>query len=418
MHIELINTGSELLLGRVLNTHQQWLGRRLCDLGYPVGRIECVSDSGPEIAAAVARSLNSADLVITTGGLGPTADDRTRDELAALLGLELREDPEVVAGIHEHFARRGKTPPPSTLVQARVPHDSRVLLNSHGTAPGLVIHIPAGRFREAPAWLVMLPGPPRELRPMFDGHVVPWLAAHLPPPRPFRCRTLRTTGMGESRVEEIVQPALAGEFQEGLQIGYCARSGEVDVRLVATGPDAANLVDRAETKVRDLLKEHVFGETDDSLESAVVAAFRATGKTLVTAESCTGGLLAHRITNVPGASEVFVGGLVTYSNAMKRSLLGVREVTLEAHGAVSEEAAREMAEGARERYHADVAAAVTGIAGPGGGTPEKPVGTVFLAVADRRGTTCGRQLNALDRETFKHITTQQTLEMLRRAVAQ
>lgn len=415
VNLEIINTGSELMLGRVLNSHQQWLCRQLSDRGYLVARQIAIADTAVEIRQAVSESLVRGGLVITTGGLGPTTDDLTRDAIAELLARPLHEDATVLAAIETWFQRRGRPMPPSVRLQALVPAGAIVLPNAHGTAPGLVLEAgPTAALPEhPPAWLVMLPGPPRELRPMFTEQVLPWLARQFPLGTPFHARTLRTTGLGESMVQERIAGPLAALVAAGLEIGYCARVGEVDVRLASRRPDAVALVTQAEALVQACVSRHVFGVEDDTLEGAVVRLLTGRRQTLVVAESCTGGRLASRITDVPGASAVFLGGVVSYSNALKQRLLGVRAETLASAGAVSETTAREMAEGARTRNGADYALAVTGIAGPGGGTPAKPVGTVFIALATARATTVIAPLNPYDRETFKNVTTQQALELLR-----
>ena len=471
MRIEIINTGTELMLGRVLNTHQQWLCRQLADAGYTVSRQAAVADRAEEIQQALLEALARADVLIITGGLGPTADDVTRQTIAGLLGLPLREDPAVWADIQAWFAARNRPLPASARIQALVPEGARVLHNTNGTAPGLVIEVnptyqhavlawlaaapvpapqavagpaggmpaarallanafllaikaakpssqlaeasPAGQPRQ-PKLLVVLPGPPRELQPMFSGQVLALLQKLFPPEEPLVCRTLRTTGLPESLAQERIAGPLAPFVQQGLEIGYCARPGEVDIRLAARGAGAQDLVAQAEARLRDLLGEFVFGAEEASLEAVVVRQLTRRQQTLVLAESCTGGRLASRITDVPGASVVFLGGLVTYSDQLKQSLLGVRANTLAAHGAVSEATAREMAEGARAHYQADYAVAITGIAGPGGGSEAKPVGTVFIALASAAGAKVARQLNRFDRETFKHVTSQQALELLRR----
>lgn len=410
MNIQLINTGSELMLGRVLNTHQQWICRQLADHGYVVTRQVAVDDSATAIQQAVREALAEAQLVIVTGGLGPTSDDRTRDLLAELLGLSLREDESIVQHIGQFFTARGRRMPPRTRVQAQVPEGATVLMNAHGTAPGLVLEAPGGRL------LVMLPGPPRELRPMFVDRVLPILEKRFPLDSEFVCRTLRTTGLGESLVEERIAAALSSLVQAGLEIGYCARVGEVDVRFTARGPRARELVADAERITRERLGELVFGVDDEILEAVLVRLLTERKQTVALAESCTGGFIAHRITNVPGASAVFLAGLVTYSNEAKQNLLGVHAQTLATHGAVSEATVREMAEGARERTGADHALAVTGIAGPDGGTTEKPVGTVWIGLATAKGTQAVRKLNPVDRETFKYVTSQQAMELLRREV--
>lgn len=413
MRIEIINTGSELLLGRVLNTHLQWLCRQLSDLGYTVDRQVAVDDSASHILEAVREAITVADLVIVTGGLGPTSDDRTREVIAGFLGRQLREDAAVLAHIQNLFAARQRPMPASTRVQALVPEGATVLMNAHGTAPGLILEAPSAAA-SAPRLLVMLPGPPRELRPMFNDQVVPILRERLPLPAPFDCRTLHTTGLGESLVEERIAGQLQSLTQAGLELGYCARVGEVDVRFTARGGKARDLVAEGERIARRLLGDLVFAVDDELLEGAIIHLLAERKKTLALAESCTGGFIAHRLTNVPGASAVLLAGLVTYSNEAKQQFLGVRPETLDTHGAVSEAVAREMAEGARRRTGGDYAIAVTGIAGPGGGTEEKPVGTVWLALADAAGTIAQRKRNAFDRETFKYVTAQQGLEMLRR----
>ncbi len=432
MNVELVNTGSELMLGRVLNTHQQWLCRRLADLGHVVTRQVAVADTGSEIQNAVREALGRADLVITTGGLGPTSDDLTRELIAELLGKKLVENPAVRAHIENFFAKRNRPRPARTSVETFVPEGAVVFLNATGTAPGLAIKVEDGRWKmedgtatQPPSsilnppssrWLIMLPGPPRELRPMFDDSVVPLLKREFAD-EIFVCRTLRTSGIGESRVQEFVEADLQPLVQRGLEIGYCARPGAVDVRLTASGGGAEKIVRDGEAVVQKILGANLYGFDDDEIENVVVRLLAAQKKTLALAESCTGGGLAQRVTDVPGASEIFLGGVVSYSNAAKQKFLGVRAETLQQHGAVSEAVAREMAIGAREKFGSDFAIAVTGIAGPGGGTADKPVGTVFLALASAAGVEVVRFLNVWDRATFKQVTATQALERLRQAVS-
>jgi nicotinamide-nucleotide amidase len=416
--IELINTGSELLLGRVVNTHQQWICRQLADIGLAVQRQVAVPDTATDIARAVQEALSRADGVITTGGLGPTSDDLTRQEIARLLGRPLRENPAVLAQIQQFFARRNRPMPPSTALQAQLPEGAMPLPNTCGTAPGLLIDLHPNPFQTGahPAWLVMLPGPPRELRPLFTSHFLPWLQTRYRDiERPAAC-TLRTVGIGESQVEQLIAPPLAPLVQAGLEIGYCARPGEVDVRLIARGPGAGSLVDRAETIVREWIGDQIYGQNDDELDAVVIGLLRARNQTVGVAESCTGGFLAHRLTNIPGASAAFAGGFVTYSNPAKQECLGVRPETIAAHGAVSEATAREMVRGVRDRLQTDYALAITGIAGPDGGTPEKPVGTAFVAIANDQQTAVIRLLNPLERLAFKQVVSQQALDWLRRTI--
>jgi nicotinamide-nucleotide amidase len=416
MQIELINTGQELLLGRILNTHQQWICRQLADLGYEVSRQICVADDGPAIQAAVRESLGRSELVLTTGGLGPTSDDITRELIARLLGRELALDPAILAGIEQYFMRRHGVMAASAKAQAMVPAGARVLPNANGTAPGLAIEVNPNPFRAGggPSWVVLLPGPPRELRPMFLNSVVPLLLTEFPATAKFFSRTLKTTGLGESLVEEKIAAPLQPLIARGLELGYCARIGEVEVRLSARGGQAEKLVGEAEAIVRELLRSLIFAIDDGTLEQTVVRMLTEQNKTVALAESCTGGLIAHRLTNVPGASAVLKCGMVTYSNEAKSDLLGVKASALAEEGAVSETVARQMAEGARNRCKTDYAVAVTGIAGPSGGSEAKPVGTVFIALADENGTVAKRKLNPFDRETFKFVTSQQALDLLRR----
>ena len=419
MLVELINTGTELMLGRVLNTHQQWICRKLADLGYVVTRQTAVADTGIDIRQAVMEALSRADLVITTGGLGPTSDDITRDLVAQMLGKGLKEDPEVLAHIRHFFERLRRPMPARTGIQAMVPEGALVLPNPHGTAPGLAIEVRPNPYRagDEAAWLVMLPGPPRELRPMFADSVVPLLKRVLPLASPFVCRTLRTAGIGESVVQEKVAGPLAGVVGAGMDLGYCARPGQVDVRLAARGRDAERVVGEAEAIVQEVLGPQIYGIEDEEQETALVRLLASRSLTLALAESCTGGCIANRVTNVPGASAVLLAALVTYSNPAKETFLGVQAETLARHGAVSEPVAREMAEGARRQTRADYALSVTGIAGPGGGTPDKPVGTVFIGLAGPAGTVVEHRMNPWDRETFKQVTAQQALDLLRRTVA-
>lgn len=416
MIVELLNTGSELLLGRVLNTHQQWICRQLADLGWVVERQVAVADTARDIRDSVREALCRADLVITTGGLGPTSDDMTRELIAEMLNRKLVMDETIRGAIRQFFASRNRPQPARTEVQALVPEGAIVLPNSQGTAPGLAMEVPAHIFRGAPSWLIMLPGPPRELRPMWNEHVVPLLKRLYSTDETFVCRTLKTTGIGESRVEEIIAKHLAELVSDGLEIGYCARTGEVDVRFVCRGPTGKACVGEAEKITRRLLREHVYGVDDEQLETVLVRLLAERKQTLTLAESCTGGFIANRITNVPGASAVLLAGLVTYSNEAKQQFLGVQQETLKAHGAVSEAVAREMAEGARRKTGADYAISVTGIAGPTGGTPEKPIGTVYIGLATPSATKVVHSVNAFDRETFKYVTSQQALELLRKTI--
>jgi len=365
---------------------------------------------------AVREALTRSDWVITTGGLGPTCDDRTRELVAGLLGRNLIHQPAVEASIRAWFESRNRPVPNRTRVESMVPEGAEILVNRHGTAPGLAVWLEPNPFRPGgqASWLVMLPGPPRELRPMFLEEVLPRMAARFPIREGFACRTLKTTGLGESYMEERLDEPLRDLVAGGMDLGFCARTGEVDVRFVARGSQASEVVAEAERRTRAIVGEHIFGVEDDTLEQVIVREFTSRGLTLALAESCTGGHVANRITHVPGSSAVLLAGVVSYSNASKQSLLGVDPTLLANHGAVSEPVARAMAEGARRVTGADFALSITGIAGPGGDVPGKPVGTVFMAVASADATVVLRQLNVFDRETFKYVTAQQAMSLVLR----
>jgi len=408
MILEIINTGSELLLGNTVNTHLSYLGQELFPLGFRVARQVTVPD-GEDIRTALSESLGRAGIILVTGGLGPTTDDVTREITADLLGLPLVEDAAAWDAILQRFARRGLEVTPRNRRQAQVPLGATVLPNPNGTAPGLYLKT-TGQDGSA-RHLFLLPGPPRELRPMFHNHVAPILRELAPGGTAIQSRRWLVIGVGESKVESLVGEALLAV--PGLELGYCARSGCVEVRCIGTEEALA----AAGAIIAKHLPTQVAGEGADTLEELVVGRLREIGKTLAVAESCTGGNLANRITNVPGSSEVFLQGFVTYANEAKTRALAVPSELIAAHGAVSEPAARAMAEGALRESGADFALSTTGIAGPGGGTPEKPVGTVFLALALRGGET--RAVSAFyptDRGHFKDLAVLAALDMLRAAL--
>ena len=403
MRVEVINTGTELLLGNVVNTHLKLFAEAVFPLGLRIERQITVPD-GRAIREALEETFGRAEIVFVTGGLGPTTDDMTREITADLLGVALVHDEEIMRAITARFARRGLKLSARVALQALRPREADVLPNSHGTAPGL--YFPANPDRRSPH-LFLLPGPPRELRPMFYETVLPILERILPPRPIMEMRTYRIAGLGESGVEELVGEAL---LALGLELGYCARPGEVDLRTIG----APEILDQAQSIITAKLGLHIVSEDLRAIEQVVVDLLTARHETVATAESCTGGFLAHRLTNVPGASAVFVEGFVTYANDAKVRTLGIPAAALEAHGAVSAVVAQAMAEGARRAAGVDYALATTGIAGPGGGSEEKPVGTVFIALASQLGPTLvERHRFPTDRETFKFLTTQTALNQLR-----
>jgi nicotinamide-nucleotide amidase len=405
VNVVVINTGTELLLGDVLNTHLNFIAREVFPLGLRIERQVTVPD-GEAIREAITESLGRAEIIFITGGLGPTTDDITREVTADLLGLKLQHDPSILQAIQERAARRGFRLTDRVARQADVPEGARVLPNEHGSAPGLYL---AAETEKRQTHLFLLPGPPRELHPMFRASVLPILRKILPAAPVIGRRTFRIAGMGESLVEEAVGARLLE--LPGLELGYCARPGEMDLRLVGE----AAVLDQAEKIVREKLGPAIFSADGSDLEEAIVRLLTERKQTLAVAESCTGGYLAHRITNVPGASSVFLAGYVTYSNEAKAAMLGVDPRLISEHGAVSKQVAQAMAEGARLNAKADFALATTGIAGPGGGTEEKPVGTVFIALASEgQPTSIKRGFFPDDRPTFKELATQTALEKLRR----
>lgn len=405
--IELLNTGNELLLGGVRDLHLQWFGKKLFPLGLRISRQATVPDGSP-IREAVLESFARADVLIVTGGLGPTTDDITRELIAELLGLRLQLHHSTLKRIQERCARRGLLFQPRMERQAMAPEGASVLPNDFGTAPGLYIP-PVEGVSWASPHLFLLPGPPRELQPMAESHVLPRLSQLFPAAEKSECRIYRIVGMGESLVESRIGLEIA---QRGdLEVGYCARPDEVDFRLIGK-PEILNEV---EPSILAVLGDRLLSQSDQSMEEVVIDLLHQKKVTLATAESCTGGLLACRLTDVPGASEVFLEGFVTYSNESKSDLLGVPPELLARQGAVSDEVVCAMAEGALKNSGATYALATTGIAGPGGGSEEKPVGTVWLALAETgRATQSWKENFPTDRLTFKHRVTQSAMDRLRK----
>jgi nicotinamide-nucleotide amidase len=402
--VEVLNTGTELLFGSVINTHLSFLAQQLFPLGQRVQRQLTIPD-GNSIRDAITESATRCDVILITGGLGPTSDDLTREIVSELTGRPLRYDDSIFQKISERFKRRGLKMTDRTARQAFVPEGAAVLPNDHGTAPGL--HIAA---RNGIPHLFLLPGPPRELRPMFKTYALPILRP-LIGNHDLHATTYRTTGLGESQVERVVGDRLLAI--PGLELGYCARMGEVDVRVIGS----QNAVDAADGLIQRELGPYIVTTEEKELEDVVVGLLTANKATLAIAESCTGGLLANRITDVPGSSRVFIEANVTYSNDAKTRTLGVSEELLSTVGAVSEEVARAMAEGALKRSGATYALSTTGIAGPDGGTDQKPVGTVFIGLSSRGSATLvEKEFFPTDRLSFKRICTQHALEMIRRKI--
>ncbi|BCU77799.1 competence/damage-inducible protein A [Luteolibacter sp. LG18] len=406
MRIEVINTGTELTLGNTLNTHGAWFGRELFKLGLRIERQTTVPD-GEAIRESLAESVSRADAVIVTGGLGPTSDDLTREITAEVLGIDLITDEAAIRSLEAFFATRNKVMADSNRKQALIPVGADVLPNPNGTAPG--VYVPPRLNGRGNAAVFLLPGPPRELHPMFREEVVPRLRALAGVEAAAGALELKFTGVGESDFNQAIDARLA--LVPGLEYGYCAHIGEVDLRLI--GDETAREAGR---KIAlDEFERFLISDDGTSLPETVLRLCQARGWKLATAESCTGGLIASRITDVAGSSAVFTHGFVTYANEAKRDLLGVPEELLKLHGAVSEPVARAMAEGALNASGADIAVAVTGIAGPDGGSEDKPVGTVWLAWAVKGGETIAlRQLHLRNRKDFKLGVSQAALDGIRK----
>jgi nicotinamide-nucleotide amidase len=413
MNVELITIGDELLLGFTVDTNAAHLARELAAIGIGIMRRASVGDVAEDIAAAVGAALDRTGAVITTGGLGPTSDDLTKPSIAALFGRGMRLDEEHLAWMEERWRTRFQRElPASNRLQAMLPEGARKLVNKHGSAPGIWLEDERGR------WVAMLPGVPREMRGMLSDTLLPLLterAAAGGTPTVVRSRTLRTTGVAESSLADKLDPLR--DDLGGLALAYLPSPDGVDLRLTSRGHPAGEtdeLLERASTRVRERVGGSIYADGDTDLAAIVLEQCRARGLTLAVAESCTGGLLGARLTAIAGASDVVLGGVIAYANEVKRQMLEVAESDLVAHGAVSEPVVRQMAAGVRARMAADIGVAITGVAGPGGGTPEKPVGTVWLA-ADIRGelrTLLARLIG--DREEIRRRATQSALDLVRR----
>jgi nicotinamide-nucleotide amidase len=409
--VEVVTIGDELLLGFTIDTNGAYLGRRLAEIGLRIVRRTSVGDDPVAIEGAVREALERTGGVITTGGLGPTADDKSKAAVAAVFGRAMQVDEAHVAWMQERWRKRfGREMPASNMAQASLPVGATKLANNHGSAPGVFITDPRG-------WVAMLPGVPREMRGMTDDTLIPLLASRYPSTAVVRSRTLRTTGVAESLLGDKLGKL---DFGDGVSLAYLPAAEGVDLRLTIAGLDATlaeQRLDAAAAQVRAAVGESIYGEGEVDLASVVLDRLRATRRTIAVAESCTGGLLGGRLTAIPGSSEVVVGGVIAYDNRVKRDMLGVTDRMLEEHGAVSEPVARGMATGLRERYQTSVAVSITGIAGPGGGTPEKPVGTVWIAI-DLEGAVMARRFAMIgDRDEIRRRSAQTALEMLRGALS-
>ncbi len=409
MNCEILSVGTEILLGDILNTDTQFVSSRLSALGINVFYHATVGDNPARLREHLEMSLSRSDMVIMTGGLGPTYDDLTKETAASVMGFELCEDAESLARIEAFFARMGRTMTPNNKKQAMQPKGGIIIRNDYGTAPGCAM-VKNGKV------CILLPGPPRELFPMFDEQVVPFLKTLSD--ETILSHTVKIFGMGESSVENKLKTLM--EESKNPTLAPYAKTGEVELRVTAKAKNEAEcekLMAPMLEKVKAELGDVIYGIDVPSLETALVALAREKGKTVACAESCTGGLIAKRITDVSGSSDMFGFGMVTYANEAKMKLLGVAEQTLAQYGAVSEETAKEMALGTLRVSGADIAVATTGIAGPTGGTDEKPVGLVYIAVANEKGVDCQRFVfgrGGNERALVRELAASNAINMLRK----
>lgn len=407
MHIELVTIGNELLLGFTVDSNGAEIARALSELGVDVVRRTAVPDRPRDITTAVAEGLRRTGAVLTTGGLGPTRDDVSKAAVAELYGMDLEFDDTVWSDIVARFARVQRAPAASNRGQAQVPRGATVLRNQWGTAPGLWLEGPLGLT-------VMLPGVPSEMRKLLQLEVLPRLAARASG-AVVRSLLVRTTAIAESALAERL-----GEIEREiapLSLAYLPGTEGVDLRITAWSlepADADRRLRAAAALARGRAGEHVYGEGDADLAAIVIDRARGAGHSLGVAESCTAGLVGARLTDVPGSSDVFAGGFICYSDRLKTELLGVPPALLAGHGAVSEAAARAMAEGARARTGVDVAVSITGIAGPGGGSEEKPVGTVWFALATSGKTEARRVVFLGSRREIRERAAQMALFLVHR----
>ncbi len=407
MKVHLLTVGDEILIGQIVDTNSAWMARQLNLQGAEVMRIHSVGDDLADICEALDSALKEADVVLMTGGLGPTKDDVTKRALAEFFDDELVFHPPTYERIQGFFKKLNRDTTEAHRQQAYMPAGAELLHNKMGTAPGMWME-------KDNSVLVSMPGIPYEMKYLMEHEVIPRLKARFPG-RPIAHRTLLTAGEGESRIAERLA-GFEARLPSYMKLAYLPNLGQVRLRLTARGGENAQIQKELDQKARELsaeLDSLVFGYERESLEEVVGRMLQQRGLTIGAAESCTGGFLAHRITSVPGSSDYFEGAIVAYCNRLKKELLGVRPQTLEQHGAVSEQAVREMAEGARAALGVDLAISVSGIAGPGGGTPEKPVGTIWMALADKNRVEARRVYAGKDRLKNIQYTSVQGLNFIR-----
>ena len=406
----ILSTGDEITSGKVVDTNANYLCDKLSEIGIDLVAVITVGDVPDRLQWAWRTAVAMGDIVISTGGIGPTADDLTTETVAHVAGAKLIRDEATVEHMRRLFASIGRPMPDNNLKQAFFPEAATIIQNPLGTAPGFRMPVTIGGHT---AHLIVLPGVPREMKPMMENTVIPWISANRGTDKVYAVRVFQTFGMSESALDE----AVAGLIEpDEAKVSFRASFPQISLKIRVEGQpgEVDRRVEELARRVREKISQFVYAEGDTSMEEVVGRLFVEKKFTLAVAESCTGGLIGHRITSVPGCSQYFKGDLVTYSNDVKSGVLGVSDETLKAHGAVSEECVREMADGVRHRTGASVSIATSGIAGPDGGTPDKPVGTVCIALsADDRGVTRRYQFRGT-RDWVKLITSQVALDWLRR----
>lgn len=411
MNAEIIAVGSELLTPYRMDTNSLYLTDQLNQLGVDVIAKTIVGDNRQRLVAAAQHGMFRSDILIFSGGLGPTEDDLTREAVAEALGIDLRRDPEILTRLEQRFAERGWKMAPNNAKQADVLEGATVLPNPNGTAPGQWL---SGQFDGRERIIILLPGPPHEMKALFESEVRDRLQAKIPPSF-LAVRTLKVAMLGESAVDARVAPIY--KRYTDVDTTILAGAGEIELHFksqAATQDAAQRRVDEVAGLVEDELDDAVFSRNGESLEQIVGYWLQMRNATLAVAESCTGGLLAERITSISGSSRYFLGGAVVYSNNLKTELAGVPVEMIDRHGAVSREVAAALAEGIRYRCESDYGVGITGVAGPAGGTPEKPVGLVFHAVASDTGTEVVQRNFPGDRKRIRRFASTMALDMVRR----
>lgn len=406
----ILSTGDEITSGKIVDTNSNYLADKLHEIGVDLVGVITVGDVAERLEWAWRTAIQLADVVISTGGIGPTADDLTTETIARVAGRKLVRDQESVDHMRRLFATASRPMPENNLKQADFPEGAEVIPNPLGTAPGFHLPVVDG---DRVSHLIVMPGVPREMKPMMENWVIPWIRQNRGTDKVFAVRIFQTFGISESGLDEAVSGLIK---PDEARVAFRASFPQISLRITVEGApgEAERKLEALCERVRGKISNFLFAEGDTSMEEVVARLMTERGLKLAIAESCTGGLIGHRLTNVPGSSKFFEGDLVTYSNDLKMGVLGVSAQTLKQFGAVSEECVREMAAGARKRTGADVAIATSGIAGPDGGTPERPVGTVCVALDSDNARASRRYQLRGTREWVKLLTSQIALDWLRR----